>query len=223
MAEQERRVVLYRRVSTNEQSLGLAAQAELLSAEVARRGWPVTEQVVDEDVSGKVSAHDRPALGPVLAGLRAGDVLCVTRLDRLSRSVLDFSRMLAHSESIGWSLVCLDPGIDTTTPNGKLIANVLMSVAEWERETISLRIKEGLAQSTKRLGRKPGLPAVGGRKRRPVPEAVVAVVSDLREQGKSATLMAERLNAYGLSSLGGKRWHANSVRRLLRRLDADAA
>jgi DNA invertase Pin-like site-specific DNA recombinase len=216
------RVVLYRRVSTNDQGLGLAAQRERLEQEAERRGWGSWEEVTDEGVSGKTPAQDREHLGPALSLLRHGDVLVVAKLDRLSRSVLDFSRMLALSEEAGWSLVCLDPGIDTTTPNGKLIANVLMSVAEWERETISLRIREGLAQSTKRKGRRSGLPAVGGGRREAVPEAVVAVVNDLREQGKSAALIADRLNSYGFQSLRGKRWHRTSVRRLLARLDAAA-
>lgn len=177
-------VILYRRVSTNDQGLGLAPQRERLEQEAERRGWGSWDEVTDEGVSGKTPAQDREHLGPALSSLRHGDVLVVAKLDRLSRSVLDFSRMLALSEEAGWSLVCLDPGIDTTTPNGKLIANVLMSVAEWERETISLRVREGLAQSTKRKGRRPGLPAVGGGRREAVPEAVVAVVNDLREQGK---------------------------------------
>lgn len=217
------KVILYRRVSTNEQGLGLAAQRERLLAEAERRGWGSWDEVTDEDVSGSVAAEDRPSLGPVLASLRQGDVLCVTKLDRLSRSVLDFSRMLSASERFGWNLVCLDPGIDTTTPNGKLIANVLMGVSQWERETISLRIREGLAQSTKRKGRKPGLPAVGGGKPVALPGAVVEVVSDLRKQGLSPRMIAERLNAYGFESARSGRWHRGSVRRLLDRLDAAAA
>lgn len=117
-------------------------------------------------------------------------------------------------------MVCLDPGIDTTTPNGKLIAHVLMAVAQWERETISLRIREGLAQSTKRKGRKRGLPPVLGARCKPIPEAVEAVVGDLIAEGKSAGMIAERLNAYGFKLLRGGRWHRNSVRRVIDRLDA---
>lgn len=217
------RVVLYRRVSTNEQGLGLAAQLERLREEADRRRWSEAVVVTDEDVSGSVAAEDRPQLGPALADLRHGDVLVVTKLDRLSRSVLDFSHMLGLSERFGWSLVCLDPGIDTTTPNGKLIANVLMGVAQWERETISLRVREGLAQSRKRKGRAPGLPPVMGAKATPLPASLVEVTNDLIKANLSPRMIAERLNAYGIESLRGGRWHRGSVRRLMDRLAVEDA
>lgn len=111
------RAILYRRVSTREQGLGLAAQLERLDAEAERRGWSV-EHVTDEGVSGSVDADKRPDLGPALASLGPGDVLAVAKIDRLSRSVLDLARLLARAENEGWSIVVLDLGVDTTTANG---------------------------------------------------------------------------------------------------------
>lgn len=219
------RAVLYRRVSTREQvvsGLGLAAQRSRLRAEAERRAWPHVVLATDEGVGGAVAAEDRPALGPVLASLAPGDVLAVAKLDRLSRSVLDFSRLLARSDAEGWRLVCLDPEIDTTTPNGRLVAHVLMAVAQWERETIAQRVREGLAEAKARgtrLGRRPGLPPVGAAARGPAPVAseVLAAVRDLREAGRSPGAIAERLNAYGHPSPRGGRWHRESVRRLIAR------
>lgn len=211
------RAVLYRRVSTDEQALGLAAQLDVLEAAAGQRGWE-GQVVTDEGVSGSVPADERPALGPALDGMGCGDVLVVAKLDRLSRSMLDFAGLLHRAEGEGWSIAVLDIAIDTTTPQGKLVAHVLMAVAQWEREMIGIRIKEGMAKSDKRQGRKPGLPPVKGAKRAETPTPVLAVVRDLHGDGKSPRYIADRLNAYGLPSPRGKRWHRGSVRRLLDRL-----
>lgn len=213
------RAVLYRRVSTDEQTLGLAAQEAALIEECGRRGW-TPELVTDEAVSGSVPAADRPGLGPAIERLQSGDVLAVARLDRLSRSVLDFAEILRRAEAGGWAIVVLDLGVDMTSPGGRLIAQILVAVAEWERQMISVRIKEGLAQSEKRLGRRPGLPPVGAAARGPAPVSpeVLAAVRDLREAGRSPGAIAERLNAYGHPSPRGGRWHRESVRRLLLRV-----
>jgi DNA invertase Pin-like site-specific DNA recombinase len=216
--------VLYTRVSTTEQAdsgLGLAAQREWLADEAKRRDRPQVKWVTDEGVSGGVDAADRPALGPALDGMGPGDVLVVTKLDRLSRSLHDFTGLLRRSEREGWGVVCLDPQIDTTTPNGLLVVHVLMAVSQWECETIGQRIREGLAQSEKRLGRKPGLPPVGAAARppAPVPSRVEAMVRDARSEGLSQRAIADRLNGYEIPSLRGGRWHRESVRRLLVRLE----
>lgn len=214
------RAILYRRVSTDEQGLGLAAQLDRLEEEADRRGW-TAEVVTDEGVSGGVPVDERPALGPALAGLAPGDVLVVAKLDRLSRSLIDFAGLIQRAEKQGWSLSVLDMSIDTSTPQGKLVAHMLVAVAQWEKEMIGLRIREGLAKSPKRLGRRPGLPAVGGGRLAPIPDELRDAVATLR-QGRSPNQIAERLNAQGHRSLRGGRWHRTSVRRLLDRLDAEA-
>jgi DNA invertase Pin-like site-specific DNA recombinase len=145
-------------------------------------------------------------------------VLAVAKLDRLSRSVLDFASLLRRADDGAWSLVVLDLGVDTTTPNGRLVVQILMAIAEWERKMIGVRTREGMAQSRKRIGRKPGSKPVGGGKPAAIPQNVRAVISDSRAEGKTPREIAERLNAYGLPSPRGKRWHRESVRRVLARL-----
>ena len=219
------KAILYGRVSTAEQAssgLGLAAQREALEAEARHRGWPTVEWASDDGVSGSVDADKRPTLAPVLDALGPGDVLAVAKLDRLSRSVHDFSGLLRRAQEEGWGIVCLDPAIDTTTPNGRLVVHVLMAVSEWERDIISERIKAALAQSSKRLGRRPGLPPVGAAARGPEPIApeALAVVRDAAAEGLSPRAIANRLNEYGLPSARGKRWHRESVRRLILRMES---
>lgn len=70
----------------------------------------------------------------------------VYKLDRLSRSVIDAGHLLERAQREGWNVVALDFGLDLSTPNGKLVANVLTSVAEWEREMTALRTSEALAE-----------------------------------------------------------------------------
>jgi DNA invertase Pin-like site-specific DNA recombinase len=220
------RVVAYTRVSTREQAdsgLGLAAQRQRLTDETVRREWLDVRWVADEGVSAKVPASARPNLGPELAAMGAGDVLVVAKLDRLSRSVHDFASLLARAEREGWAVAALDLGIDTTTPTGELIAHMVVAVAQWERRMIGLRTREGLAETDKPLGRPKGRPKTGGRTPSPIPPQVAAVVRDAACEGLSPTATAARLNEYGLKSLRGKRWHPESVRRLVDRLAAEDA
>jgi len=72
-------------------------------------------------------------------------VIIVSKLDRLSRSVHDFAGLMQQAQRQGWGLVALDVGIDMTTPVGGLIANVMASVAEWERRVIGQRTAAALA------------------------------------------------------------------------------
>lgn len=216
------RTILYRRVSTDEQALGLAAQLDQLEGAAALRGWEGAEVVTDEGVSGGVPVDKRRNLGPVLATFGVDDRLVVAKLDRLSRSMLDFAALLQRAERDGWTLVVLDLGIDTTTPQGKLVGHMVVALGQWEREIIGLRIKEGLAKSPKRKGRPPGQAGTKTTGLYEITPELRDTVTTLRP-GRSPNEIAHRLNAQGHSSPRGKDWHRTSVRRLLARLDAEAA
>lgn len=147
----------YVRVSTTDQAesgLGLAAQRAAIESEAARRGWDV-EWVEDAGRSG--ATLDRPALTAMLAKIRRGDVLVVAKLDRLSRSLMDFAGLMSRAHAEGWAVVALDLGLDLTTPSGELMANVMATFAHFERRLISQRTKEAMAQlkGKKRLGAPP--------------------------------------------------------------------
>lgn len=138
----------YVRVSTADQvdnGASLDAQRTALTAEADRRGWDL-ELVADEGLSGK--NMNRPALLEALDRLDRGeaDTLISIRLDRVSRSVADFAGLLDRAGRKGWGLVLLSPALDLADPAGRFTANVLASAAQYERELISARTKEGMAQ-----------------------------------------------------------------------------
>jgi len=123
----------YARVSTNGQDLA-AQEAELMAAGCAK--------VFKEKVSG--AKTDRAELAKVIRRLEPGDVLVVTRLDRLARSTRDLLNVLAMVSEHGAGFRSLkDTWADTTTPHGRLMLTVLGGLAEFERELIRARTGEG--------------------------------------------------------------------------------
>jgi DNA invertase Pin-like site-specific DNA recombinase len=158
----------YARVSTDAQTLD--AQIAALTAAGALK-------VYSEKESGAKS--NRPALARAIAALDTGDVLLVTRLDRLARSTLDLLNVLATVSKRKAGFRSLgDPWADTTTPHGRLMLTVLGGLAEFERSLILTRTGEGRARAMARgvrFGRKPKLTAhqiAEARKRREAGEAL---------------------------------------------------
>ena len=130
----------YARVSTDHQSL--AAQVERLTAEGCAK-------VYRETASG--SRADRAALRRAIDGLASGDVLIVTRLDRLARSTRDLLNVLEEIARRGAGFRSLaDAWADTTTPHGRLMVTILGGLAEFERELIRARTGEGLKRARER-------------------------------------------------------------------------
>jgi DNA invertase Pin-like site-specific DNA recombinase len=143
-------IVGYARVSTDSQTLD--AQQSALAAAGA-------EKVFAEKVSGAIT--DRKALAKAIAALGAGDVLLVTRLDRLARSTRDLLNVLDAIAKAGAGFRSLaDAWADTTTPHGRLMLTVLGGLAEFERSLILARTSEGRIRAKARgvaFGRKPKL------------------------------------------------------------------
>lgn len=203
------RALAYCRVSTAEQGdskAGLEAQESLIRSEVAHRGWSLVD--VRKDIASGKSLRKRDELGRTLRDLRDGeaDALVVAKLDRLSRSVLDFAGIMETASAEGWSLVVLDLSVDTTTTNGELIANIMIALAQWERRLIGDRTKAALtavrARGT-RLGRKSN-----------VDPETVRLIRILRQSGKSWQGIADALTVEGVPTAQGGRWHGATVKKL---------
>jgi DNA invertase Pin-like site-specific DNA recombinase len=134
----------------------------------------------------------------------------VYKLDRLSRSVIDAGHLLERAQREGWNVVALDFGLDLSTPNGKLVANVLTSVAEWEREMIALRTSEALAEKATQ-GMQLGRP-------REVSDQAIERIRQLRgsrTKRRSYSEIARILNDEHLPTPRSGRWHPSSVKRVL--------
>src|ERR1700728_4016838 len=147
-------IVGYARTSTVEQEAGLQAQQRDLEAAGVDRTY--VEQVS--------SVASRAQLELALDYLRDGDVLVVTRLDRLARSIRDLCSIVDRLAAKGVSLRILGMGLDTATANGRLMLNVLGSVAQFEREVMLERQREGIAKARgegKYKGRAPTARAKG--------------------------------------------------------------
>ena len=147
------RLALYARVSTTDQTT--APQLDRLRDYAKARGLAVAREDVDQGVSG--AKDRRPALDALLAACRRREVdaVAVVKLDRLARSVRHLTALGAELESLGVDLIVLDQGLDTSTPSGRFLFNVLGAVAELERDLIRERTMAGLA-AAKRRGRKLG-------------------------------------------------------------------
>lgn len=207
----------YTRVSTEEQANsgnGLEAQRAAIDAEAERRGWTV-EHYSDEGVSGKIVG---PQLLEVLQRLASGqaDGLVVSKLDRLSRSIINAATTIENAQKHGWSLVVLDMDLDLTTAAGRMLAGQLILFAQYERELIGERTKAALAAKKARnepIGR---------------PSQVVArvrrrIVQD-RDSGLSFEEIARQLAADEILSPGGlSTWQPSTVRRVYRSAKAKEA
>lgn len=147
------KAVCYLRVSTREQAeegVSLAAQEEKTKAYCVARGWECIGVLRDEGVSG--GSLDRPGLQEALDLCRRGEAqaLVVLKLDRLTRSVRDLGFLLEDvfdRHHVAFASVA--DNFDTSTANGRLILNVLGSVAQWEREIIVERTTDALAHKKK--------------------------------------------------------------------------
>lgn len=163
-------IIGYARVSKDDQNLD--AQTDALTAAGAGK-------VFADKISG--SKRVRPELDRMLEQLRDGDIVTVTKYDRLARSLKDLLEIVETIGAHGAGFRSLAEDIDTTTPAGRLTFHVFASIAQFERERISERTREGLASARKhgRIGgRPPALTAVQkievqrmrDQERRPVPE-----------------------------------------------------
>lgn len=204
-------VLGYIRVSTDEQASsggGLAAQRAAILTEVDHRGWRLVDVIEDAGFTG--SNLNRPGISVALEALKArrADALVVAKLDRLSRSMLDFAGLMQRSTKEGWALVALDLGVDTSTPAGEAMANMLATFAQFERRLIGQRTKDALAAKRRagvQLGRRSTLSAA----------TVDRIVG---ERGAGATLkrVADMLNDEGVATgQGGRSWHASTVSAVL--------
>jgi DNA invertase Pin-like site-specific DNA recombinase len=150
------RAAIYARVSTSNNGQNPGMQLGELREHCQRRGWEIVGEYVDAGVSG--AKERRPQLDRLLADCRRRrvDVVLVYRYDRFARSLRQLVNALEEFRSLGIEFISLHEGVDTSTPNGRLVFGIFASIAEFERELIRDRVKSGIAAARmrgKRLGR----------------------------------------------------------------------
>lgn len=229
------RIIGYVRVSTEEQAqdgVSLTIQRDRVTAYCELHGLDLVAIEADEGVSAK--SLNRPALKRALDRLRAGeaDGMVITKLDRLSRSVADWAALIDgyFGERGGRHLASVGDSIDTRSAAGRLVLNVIMSVAQWEREKLSEQVGEAMAY-LKRKGMSTGQVPYGMRLANPSDpddgrleihpdeEPIRREIVAMRADGLSARKIARLLTARGVPTKTRKSetWEAGSVRSILRR------
>jgi len=207
------KAIIYTRVSTSEQGesgLGLDAQAALCNDYCARNRLKIVE-VTTEVQSGK-STRRRPVLAAVLDVLRKGDadVLIASNVSRLSRSIGDLVGLISEADKRGYSVVALDTGLDTSTPAGRMVFQMLGVAAEYERAMTSDRTKKALARAKAKgtqLGRRTSLP-----------DELVKRIAAERASGRTLAAIANGLNSEDVATgQGGVKWYPATVSKVLSR------
>ncbi|BAJ82989.1 putative recombinase (plasmid) [Acidiphilium multivorum AIU301] len=172
------RVFLYARVSTVEQT------AENQIAEAKAAGFAIRpNRIITETISGSIAARQRPEFRRLLDRLEDGDVLVVTKLDRLGRSALDVRATVDALAGLGVRLHCLAlGGVDLTSSAGRMTMQVIAAVAEFERDLLIERTQAGV-QRARASGKAIGRPAS-------LTEEQKAAVRAERDSGASISFLA---------------------------------
>lgn len=179
------RAAIYARVSTSNNGQNPEMQLGELREYCQRRGWEVAGEYVDAGISG--TKEHRPQLDVLLAACRKRrvDAVVVYRYDRFARSLRQLVNALDEFRSLDIEFISLHEGVDTSTPNGRLVFGIFASIAEFERELIRDRVKSGIAAARSR-GKKLGRPRVN---------VDAARIAALRASGMSWPKIAAEIGA----------------------------
>jgi len=220
-----RSTIAYVRVSTEDQAtngVSLDAQEARISGYASAMGWQVSEVIRDAGASAK--SLQRAGMTCLLSSLRRKSVerVVVLKLDRLTRSTRDLADLLDVFAKHDTALVSVSESLDSSSAAGRLVVNMLGVVAQWEREVIAERTASALAHK-RQQGLVYGPTPYGFRRHGQSLVTNVeeqAILHDMRRQdaaGWSFRAIAAALEARGVRApKGGQRWHASSVRSVLR-------
>jgi DNA invertase Pin-like site-specific DNA recombinase len=187
-----RTVAIYSRVSTDSQTT--ENQERELREVAARMGWAIVRVYRDEGVSGAKSRADRPAFNALWkdATRRHFDMVMAWSVDRLGRSLQDLVSFLTELHALGIDLFLHQQGVDTTTPAGKALFQMMGVFAEFERAMIRERVKSGLERA-KAQGKTLGRPPIDAEKE-------AAISADLR-LGKAGIMKVAAAHGVGVGTV----------------------
>lgn len=219
------KVIGYIRVSTEDQAeSGVSLEAQRAKLEGYAALYDLDLVAIVEDAGASAKTLKRDGLQAALSALDAGEVegLLIAKLDRLTRDVRDMGDLLEHYFASKFNLFCVAEQIDTTTAAGRLMLNLLTSVAQWERETIGERTSAALRHKQAQ-GEHIGAPGLGykvcdGKLEKVEAEMVVVDrIRAMREQGLTLRAIAGALNDEGIPTKRGGKWYAKTVSNIINR------
>jgi len=218
--------IRYARVSTDQQAdsgASLELQRRKIEAAAEIQDLELDRVIVDSGESAK--SLRRPGSSELLGLVRSGAVsaVIVHKLDRLTRSVRDLGDLLELFDRHGVALVSVSESLDTGTAAGRLVLNVMASVAQWEREVIAERTREAL-QAKRAKGERVGTVPFGYRvapdgvmlEAEPAEQKALAVLRELRSKGYTLREIADELTRQGYTTRRGSAWRHQGVANLLR-------
>ena len=215
------RAIGYVRVSTAEQAqsgLGLAGQRAAIVDFARRQGLDLVSTHADEGVSGAAPITERTGLLAAMQSLRRGDVLLVSRLDRLSRgNAIETAAIEQLADRKGARIMSTQgEGTEGTDPSAVLLKHMIQSIATYERSLISARTKAALRVKIAR-GERAGAERFG---RDESERDALAIILDSTAAGCSPASIAADLNARGSRTRAGSPWRREYVRGILRTVNA---
>jgi site-specific DNA recombinase len=222
------RTVAYLRVSTDKQAEhGVSLDAQRAKVQAYASLYDLELVAIIEDAGQSAKSLERPGLDQALTLLREGqaDALLVVKLDRLTRSVRDLGDLLERYFHPGrWALMSVSENIDTRSAAGRLVLNVLASVAQWEREVIGERTKAAMALMKERRQYTGGRPPYGWSLRAdgrtldedPAEQAVMAEAHLARVRGLSLREVVNHLDSEGMKSRRGTAFSLSAVSKMVK-------
>ncbi len=218
------KAVGYIRVSTEEQAregVSLDNQRKRIEAFCVAKDWTLGRIYADEGISG--SSLKREGVQELISDCKrcVFDVVVIYKLDRLTRSVKDLGTLIETFDKSDVAISSVSDNFDTTTANGKLVLNILGSVAQWERDIISERTRDALAHKRDEREIYSPLPlgfeaGAGGHLIENEKElAIVKQIRVLHKRGLSYQKIADRLNKSGLTTKHGRIWRKGTIYKII--------
>jgi DNA invertase Pin-like site-specific DNA recombinase len=219
------RAVGYVRVSTGKQALSPEAQREKIAALATLQGVDLVDIVVDKESAKEGSIHRRPGIAQILGMVRRREIsrILIAKLDRLTRSVVDLGELLTELDRAGVTLAsATETWMDTGSAGGRLVVNIIVCVAQWEREAIAERTTAVL-QWKKEHGQVYNHTPYGYERNGDKliqlqhEQQVIHEIKVRRQAGESLREIAGRLNADVVpTKIPGRKWHASTIANILR-------
>ncbi len=214
----------YIRVSTEEQAkegVSLPNQRKRIEAFCVAKDWALGHIYADEGISG--SSLKRDGVQELISDCKQGvfDVVVIYKLDRLTRSVKDLGTLIELFDKSNVAFSSVSDNFDTTTANGKLVLNILGSVAQWERDIIAERTRDAIShkKSERQIYNHLPLGFEAGQDGRLIENEkeleIVRRIRSMRTQGLSYQKIADRLNGSDVPTKKGKKWYGVTVSKVL--------